>query len=157
MTLRIVSAGSVFLSLPVAASGCGSSNMVSGTHHSLTGVARCLKSEGVSVKILGVAQTADGRLKLSGAEGDLIVNLPKGTPGSGTGSSSPEDDLLLRFDGHAESAAETLKRLAAFNASLKNNRDVSGRRGNVVFNWAVNEYHHPGAAMHRLFDRCVRP
>jgi hypothetical protein len=109
------------------------------------------------VKIVSDTQTADGRLKLSAAEGGLIVNWPKGTPGSGTGTSSLQDDLLLRFDGDADRAAETLKRLEAFNASIENNKDVSGRRGNVVFYWPVNEYHHPGAAMHRLLDRCVRP
>jgi hypothetical protein len=85
---------------------------------------------------------------MSAAEGDLIVNWQKGTPGSGTGTSSLQDDLLLRFDGDAGRAAEKLKRLEAFNASIENNKDVTGRRGNVVFYWPVNEYHHPGAAMH---------
>jgi hypothetical protein len=139
------------------ASGCGSSKSASGPHYSLVGVARCLKAQGVSVKIVSVAQTADGRVKLSAAEGELIVNWPKGTPGSGTGTSSRQDDLLLRFDGDAGSAAETLKRLEAFNASIENNKDVDGRRGNVVFYWPVNEHHHPGAAMHSHFDGCVRP
>lgn len=89
-------------------------------------------------------------------EGELLVNWPRGTPGSGTGTGTLQDDLDLRLDRDSKRAADTLDRLRAYQKSLDYPvTDMTGVRGNVTYEWTVNEYHHPSQAMHRLFDRCV--
>ncbi|MFL6012290.1 MAG: hypothetical protein ACJ734_10945 [Gaiellaceae bacterium] len=83
---------------------------------------------------------------------DHIVVRPKG--GVAT-QPSLQDDLALRFDSDAKRAADTLDRLRTFSEGLASSKDVTGVRGNVVYDWTINEYHHPSAPMHRLFDRCL--
>jgi hypothetical protein len=91
----------------LAVAGCGGTS-ASGTHYSADRVTRCLKQQDVSVRRWS---GPTGSMLLDHAdEAELIVNWPKGTPGSGSGTSSLQDDLLLRFDrdgDHARRHAET--------------------------------------------------